>query len=178
MQQLYKLRKDCIFFCLELYQERVGHHFRKSHHWHWGPLCVKVPSTTSVSISSWCVYIILSRELGCGKESVCQCRSHKRLGFNLWVWKIPWKRAWELTPVFLPRESHGQRNLVSYSLVGSQRVRHNWSNLARICTSRETIFNYFIVASGVAIITLKSITWIISSSHFRLHWNYFWRYII
>ena len=30
-------------------------------------------------------------------------------------WKIPWRRAWQPTPVFLPGESHGQRSLVSYS---------------------------------------------------------------
>jgi len=27
-------------------------------------------------------------------------------------WKIPWRRAWQLTPMFLPGESHGQRSLV------------------------------------------------------------------
>ena len=32
-----------------------------------------------------------------------------------WVGKIPWKRAWQLTPVFLPGESHGQRSLGGYS---------------------------------------------------------------
>ena len=30
------------------------------------------------------------------------------------VWKIPWRRAWQPTPVFLPRESHGQRSLAGY----------------------------------------------------------------
>ena len=34
------------------------------------------------------------------------------------VGKIPWRRAWQPTPVFLPRESHGQRNLVGYSSEG------------------------------------------------------------
>ena len=33
-------------------------------------------------------------------------------GFRPWVRKIPWRRAWLLTPVFLPGESHGQRSLV------------------------------------------------------------------
>ena len=47
-----------------------------------------------------------------GKESACQCRRH---GFNHWVWKIPWKREWLPTPVFLPGESHGQRSLMGYS---------------------------------------------------------------
>ena len=41
-----------------------------------------------------------------------QCR---RTGFNPWVGKIPWKRKWKPTPVFLPGELHGQRSLVGYS---------------------------------------------------------------
>ena len=36
-----------------------------------------------------------------GKESASQCRRYKRLMFNSWVWKIPWSRKWQLTPVFL-----------------------------------------------------------------------------
>ena len=32
--------------------------------------------------------------------------------------RSPWRRKWQLTPVFLPGESHGQRNLVGYSLWG------------------------------------------------------------
>ena len=46
-----------------------------------------------------------------GKEPVCQCRRHKRCGFNPWVQKIPWRRAWKPTPVFLPEESNRQRSL-------------------------------------------------------------------
>ena len=49
---------------------------------------------------------------GSGKESSCQC---KRWRFNPWVGKIPWRRAWLLTPVFLPGKFHGQRSLVGYS---------------------------------------------------------------
>ena len=36
-------------------------------------------------------------------------------GFNPWVGKIPWRRAWQPTPVFLPEEFHGQRSLANYS---------------------------------------------------------------
>jgi len=50
-----------------------------------------------------------------GEDPTCQCRRHKRSGFDPWVGKIPWKRAWQPTPVFLPGESHGQRTLASYS---------------------------------------------------------------
>ena len=34
---------------------------------------------------------------------------------NPWVRKIPWRRAWKLTPTFLPGKSHGQRSLAVYS---------------------------------------------------------------
>ena len=50
-----------------------------------------------------------------GKELACQCRRHKRHRFNPWVGKIPWRRAWQPTPVFLPGELHGQRSLVGYN---------------------------------------------------------------
>ena len=41
-----------------------------------------------------------------GKEPACQCRRPKRLGFNPWVRKIPWRRTWQFTPTFMPGESH------------------------------------------------------------------------
>ena len=50
-----------------------------------------------------------------GKEPTCQCRRHKKCGFGPWVRKIPWRRAWQPTPVSLAGESHGQRNLVGYA---------------------------------------------------------------
>ena len=51
-----------------------------------------------------------------GKEPTCQCRRCKRCRFDPWVRKIPWRRAWHPTPVFLPGESHGQRGLVGCGL--------------------------------------------------------------
>ena len=50
-----------------------------------------------------------------GKESACQCRRRKRHRFNPWVGKIPWRKAWQPTPVFLLGECHAQRNLAGYS---------------------------------------------------------------
>ena len=35
--------------------------------------------------------------------------------FSPWVGKIPWRKAWQLIPVFLPGESYGERNLADYS---------------------------------------------------------------
>ena len=54
-----------------------------------------------------------------GKESTCQRRSHR---FDPWVGKIPWRRAWQPTPVFLPRESYGQRSLTGYSPWGHKEL--------------------------------------------------------
>ena len=58
-----------------------------------------------------------------GKESACPCKRH---GFDPWVGKIPWRRKWQPTPVFLPRKSHGQRSLEDYnSPWGHKRVGHD-----------------------------------------------------
>ena len=82
---------------------------------------------TSSKISSW-----LPRWLS-GRRICLQCR---RCGFDPWVRKIPLRRAWQPTPVFLPGESHGERSLVGYTLWG-HKVRHNWDNWA--CTQMQLI---------------------------------------
>ena len=46
------------------------------------------------------------------KESACQCRRLRKWGFDPWVGKMPWRRKWQPTPVFLPGKSHRQRSLV------------------------------------------------------------------
>ena len=56
------------------------------------------------------------------KESACQCR---RLRFDPCAGKIPWRREWLPTLVFLPGKSHGQRSLAGYSPWGRKRVGHN-----------------------------------------------------
>ena len=44
-------------------------------------------------------------------EPRCQCRRYKSCGFDPWIRKIPWRRAWQPTPVFLLGESHGRKSL-------------------------------------------------------------------
>ena len=53
-----------------------------------------------------------------GKEPARQSRRYQ----SLWVGKIPWWRAWQHTPVFLPRESHGVEKPGGLYSIGSQRV--------------------------------------------------------
>ena len=57
-----------------------------------------------------------------GEESTCQCRRHNRCEFDLSVRKIPWRREWQPTPVFLPGESHGQRSLAGYTPCGPKEL--------------------------------------------------------
>ena len=68
-----------------------------------------------------------------GKEPASQYRRLKRLRFEPWVGKIPWRRKWQPTSVLLPGEPHGQSqgSLAGYSPQGC-RVAYDRSNLA--CT--------------------------------------------
>ncbi|XP_060272207.1 uncharacterized protein LOC121816219 isoform X4 [Ovis aries] len=51
-----------------------------------------------------------------GKESIYQCRRHKRRGLDPWVGNTTWKKVWQPTPVFVPGESHGLGGLAGYRL--------------------------------------------------------------
>ena len=62
--------------------------------------------------------------------------------FYLWVRKIPWRRAWELTPVSLPGESHGQRSLATYSPQGLKE-----SNTNEMTEHVHTCFQYLDINS-------------------------------
>ena len=55
------------------------------------------------------------------KESTCNAGDT----FSPWVGKIPWKRDWLPTSVFLPGEFHGQRSLAGYSPWDIKRVRQD-----------------------------------------------------
>ena len=62
------------------------------------------------------LHLLLGFPGGAEVKSVClQCG---RSGFDPWVRRIPWRRKWQPTPVFLLGESHGWRSLVGYSPTG------------------------------------------------------------
>ena len=65
-----------------------------------------------------------------GKRICQQCR---RLRFNPWVRKIPWRSDWLPTPVFLPGESNRQRSLAGYPLKG-----HKESDVSEWLTHTHT----------------------------------------
>ena len=65
------------------------------------------------------------------QQRIClQCR---RPGFDPWAGKMPWRRRWLPTPVFLPGESNEQRSLVGYS---------PWDNKESDTTEQLTLFHY------------------------------------
>ena len=74
-----------------------------------------------------------------GQESTCQCR---RCGFNLWVEKVTWRRAWQPTPVFLPGKSHGQRNLADYSPWGHK--NQTWLSDQTIATTPTSSLSFML----------------------------------
>ena len=70
-------------------------------------------ATWEACINSSCG-VCASPDGASGKEPTCQCRRRKRFGYDPRVRKIPWRRQWQPTPVFLPEKSHGQRCLAGY----------------------------------------------------------------
>ena len=69
-----------------------------------------------------------------GKACTYQSKRHKKCGFAPWVGKIPWRRAWQPTPVFFPGKSHGQRSPVGYSPWG----RKEWDTTEHTHTHTHT----------------------------------------
>ena len=61
-----------------------------------------------------------------GKEPTYQCKRLKSRGFNPWLRKILWRRAWQPTPVFLAGESTWTEEPARLQSMGSQTVGHNW----------------------------------------------------
>ena len=62
--------------------------------------------------------------------------------FNPWVGKIPWRRKWQPTPVFLRREFRGQRSLVGYIVHG---VAKSQTQLSNYYSSNSCVFGWFLI---------------------------------
>ena len=58
------------------------------------------------------IYLTVPSSLGFPVAQVVKNRpAMRRPRFDPWIGKIPWRRKWQPTAVFLPGESHGQRSL-------------------------------------------------------------------
>ena len=96
-----------LFYQLVVVSYLISHHLRS--------LTYKQHSIFSPINDNKIIYYLFSSTIPLGlppwlsgKEPACQCQRHR---FDLWIGTIPWRRAWQLIPVFLPGEFHGQRNL-------------------------------------------------------------------
>ena len=69
-----------------------------------------------------------------------------RLRLDTCVGKIPWRRAWQTTPVFLPRESHGPRSLLGQGLWACKELNRT-SQLNNFCTAKWFSYIYIHVHS-------------------------------
>ena len=82
---------------------------------------IVLPSSPAIILNKYLLNRGLFQGLS-GKESTCQCRRHTRCRFHPWVGKIPWRKKWQPTPVFLPGISHGQKSLMGYRLWGHKEL--------------------------------------------------------
>ena len=69
----------------------------------------------NVVILSVKVIVRLDFSSGSVIKNLITSRRCKRCGFDPWVGKIPWRRKWQTTPIFLLGKSHGKSGLVGYS---------------------------------------------------------------
>ena len=77
-----------------------------------------------------------------GKESTHQCRRSRRRGFDPWFWKILWRRKWQITSIFSPGKSHGQRSLVGYSPQGCKALE-TIEQLSTHTLYTDTLYNTY-----------------------------------
>ena len=81
-------------------------------------------------------------------QTIRNCLQCGRPGFNLWIGKTPWRKAWQPTPVFLSGESHGQRSLVGYSPWG-----HKESDMTeRLSTIFDALTTWFLLQNPIYIL--------------------------
>ena len=83
-----------------------------------------------------------------GKASSCQCRRCKRRRFDPGVGKIPWRRKWQPTPVFLSGKSHGQRSMGGCSPWGYKRVGHDLATKQTHMTIKQLPLNSLVYMSS------------------------------
>ena len=101
-------------------------HYSFSRCYHWGKLNREY-------------YVILGFPSGSPVKNTTARQELQEMQVHLWVGTIPWRRAWQPTPVFLPGESYGQEEPGRLQSKGSQRVRNDWSKSACM----HGIFLYF-----------------------------------
>ena len=120
-------------------EEIVGrHHWLSGHGFGWTPgvgdgqgglACCGSWGLKELDTTEWQNWTEPNKDFPGGSDSKSVCLQCRRPEFDPGVRKIPWRRKWQPTPVFLSGKSHGQRSLVGYSPWGSQSqtALSNWT---------------------------------------------------
>jgi len=97
-----------------------------------------------------------------------QCR---KPGFDPWVGKIPCRRKWQPTPVFLPGESCGQRSLVSYSPWGCKEsgITERLNSFTSLLLGNSNLYHLY--KSGTSVLVESHLTHQIHPFSFLLTWT-------
>ena len=75
----------------------------------------QISASSSTVNPQFLFFCFLSHTLGLAVKNL---PAVQEMRFCLLVGKIPWRRKWQLTPVFLSRKPHGRRRLAGYSPQG------------------------------------------------------------
>ena len=112
-----------------------------------------------------------------GREPACRCWRLKRRMLNPWVRKIPWRRKWQPTPVFLPGEIPWTEEPGGLQSMGLHRVGHDRNNLAHStcasmdCVPRDVLralkLDFLLCTWASHFISLSSGSWSVKYRAFR-----------
>ena len=120
---------------------------------HWGFTSVKLLFQLCIQISieqfTWALFICNSFLYtsssegfpGSSDSKETACNSGDLARYNPWVRKIPWRREWQLTLVFLPGKSPGQRSLVGYSPWGHKELDR--TERLTLSLNSDTVFGIY-----------------------------------
>ena len=94
------------------------------------------------------MYSNMLKGLSCGSalKNLPAMQEMQEVGFNPRVWQMPWRRAWQPTPVFMPGKSYGQRSLAGYSPWG-----HKESDMAELTAHTNMLKISLLVPSLVCL---------------------------
>ena len=106
-----------------------------------------------------------------GKESTCQCRRHKRCGFNPLAGKIPWRWKWQPTPVFLPGKIPWKEEPGGLQSIGLQRVGHNWVHQAHRAHTPYTKHTHYTFTYSIRLV--QKLLWFCILKFAIWSWNTF-----
>ena len=119
-------------------------------------LLLHMSTCHQISLPLACWWIRRANRWLSGQESACQCRRHKRHGFDLWIEEIYWRRKWRPTPVFLPGKFHRQKSLLDYSPGGhkeSNTTEHTCKQARG--TKRKVNYGCLYFSHALCVITLS-----------------------